>query len=1197
VVTLELTIQRKVAQGWPVIAEQIQSGILPVRCEGLLRIDHAALLQQITPRGYGAALGAALFQGSVLAAFVRSLAESPAGMRLLLFVEAEDLRILRWERLCAPLDTGWDFLALNQRTLFSLYLPSLTDRRYPPIGLRDLRALVLIASPKGLETYRLAPFDVEAAASRVMKSLDSIPGTLLASTPDGILPGASGPASLEMLCQLITQQPYTVVHVICHGQFSQQRGETSLFLAGDDHRVDRIDSTRLIERLGRLRGLRGLPHFAFLATCQSAAPEAEGALGGLAQRLVRELGMPAVIAMTEKVTIETAQLLTGSFYNRLCEHGEADRALVEATIAIGDRSDATVPAIYSRLGGQPLFSSNLDRALTPAEIDAGLDAVQLLLEERAPVLAGPFKMAASVVRRTLSTDPSSISQVERDEQQEALDAIEQICARAIDHSFKALALGQKPPEYDTRCPFRGLVAFQIADHAFFFGRTQLIEQLRLRLRKHPFLAILGPSGCGKSSLVFAGLVPVLRAEDASLDVRIMTPGSNPVAALRAVTAQLPEMSIPVLLVVDQFEELFTLCPDQAQREAFLSELFAHIDCQPSNDRGGANAQISIVLTLRADFWGDCAPYAQLRDEMLAHQTLISPMDASELRASMEQQSRLVGLRFEADLANTILDDVRGEPGAMPLLQHGLRELWQRRHGRWLAAEEYRAMGGIHKAIAHSAEIIYTALILQEQSQMRSIFTRLTRVDEDALPGDLRRDTRRRLPLGDLILSERERGQTVALVSRLAGDRLLVTTRNHVTEIEEIEVAHEALIREWPRLQEWIAEDQDGIRIQRQLAAAVRQWQESNQDPSFLYRARRLRNVREWQHEHPGWLNQQEELFLETSTQQERRASLTRWAGRAAIILLPLLVALAVMWIGQTGLFAEPAISWRRVDSLTRGAYNIVWDAGGTSYASFSLEGEIAIATSADGGLTWKKSPIPVKGVRPMAADPYMPGRVYAVADEATLWRTDDGGDTWVHLPFDKDVWDVAVSSRQTVYVSAGELAENLFFSMDFGESWELAEDGPDSEIEYIVWIQDHLYMWREDGLWAWSTTDGWDQPFDLSVAWISGLIKHQDELWLATSQGIYILREGAAPEQVTHEKFKKLAYLAFEPAVVVAATDTEVRWFVVDRSNTYTIGRSDDFDNPRTINVVRANSEQPNAIWIAADTGLFWGDPKEYLNQ
>ena len=809
--TFEITIQRKSGDGWPVVVEHSKAGVfLPVRSEGLLQLDQIELRMQTGPLDYGILLGQALFRDDVRDAFARARAESADNLRVLLFVEADDLRTLRWERLCAPLNGTWDFLALDQRVPFSLYLPSITDRRFPPIGRRDLRALILVASPEdSKKDYHLDPFDVADAVSSVRAALGEIPCDVLA-----MVEGAVGLPTLDTLCKRITAEQYTLLHFVCHGRYKRKDRETILYLAGADNQVDPVAGTRLLERLRRLRGARGLPHFVFLATCESASPEAEGALGGLAQRLVRELGMPAVVAMTEKVSLETAQALAESFYCRLREHGQVDRALVEACAGLAERYDVTVPALYSRLGGRPLFSDTLDRELTDNDIKFGLAQLGALLPKRAPVLQPAFETLAATLRGTLGAEPAALSETARREREEALVEANNLCEEVLDLSFNGLALGQEPPHYDERCPFRGLYPFRAEDREFFFGRECLVKRLAGKLKlpehRHNFLAVLGPSGSGKSSLVLAGLVPALQAEGR---IAYLTPGSDPLAQLETSLSKVQGQ--PAVLVVDQFEELFTLCTDENKknkRQTFLDRLLTLAKSLP------------VVITMRADFLGECAPYDNLVAAIQAHLELIAPMDSAELRSAMEQQAAKVGLRFEADLSNTILDDVQGEPGEMPLLQHALLELWQRRHGRWLRADEYRAIGGVQQAIAQTAEAVYEKLSPEEQERVRHIFVRLTHLDEDPVQGEERRDTRRRVELEELVGTDA--AATKELVKRLADARLVVTGVNEVTGRTEVEVAHEALIRYWPRLAGWLDEDRASIRLRERIRREARAWEKA-----------------------------------------------------------------------------------------------------------------------------------------------------------------------------------------------------------------------------------------------------------------------------------------------------------------------------------------------------------------------------------
>lgn len=769
----QITIQRRVGEQTPIVVESSQDGDLPVRNEGHLDLSEETLIAQVTPLDYGRILGQALFRDDVRAAFVRALARAGERLHVLLFVEDVPLSRWHWERLCVQIDGAWNFLVLNQRTPFSLFLPSGTDRRFPLIGRRDLRALVIAASPTDLENrFGLHSFDVARAVAGVRKSLGDIPHTILADTM--AVPDAVGPPTLDALAERITTEPVTLLHVVCHGQLTTE-GETVIYLADAHNRSVLVSASQLIERLRLLHGARGLPQLAFFATCESAAPEAGDALGGLGQRLVRELGMPAVIAMTERVSVATADALAAAFYPRLRSHGLPDLALAEATAGLAARHDITVPALYSRLGGRPLFSDALDRRLAPAEIAFGLGRLGELLPARAPVLAAGFARDATVLQATPQADPAALSSAGRAERTQALAAINSLSIEVLDLSFNALALGQEPPAYDNRCPFQGLTAFDYAQRAFYFSREKLVALLQTRLTDHNFLAVLGPSGSGKSSLVMAGLVPALEAHHPGLRWAIMRPGRDPLQQLDLAlttlstaynqdaaahtTHAVPDPLTPIpqtltpnpqpLLIIDQFEELFTSTTDDTQRRTFVDRLLA---LAPQHD---------VVLTMRADFWGDCASYPALKTAMQAHQELIPPMSTTELRLAMEQQAAAVGLRFEADLANTILDGVAGEPGAMPLLQHALLELWKRRHGRWLRAEEYRNLGGVRQAIACTADAIYDAASPGEQRRIRDIFLRLTRVDETAAAGTERRDTRRRVALAELVPAGAEMGPTPA----------------------------------------------------------------------------------------------------------------------------------------------------------------------------------------------------------------------------------------------------------------------------------------------------------------------------------------------------------------------------------------------------------------------------------------------------
>jgi hypothetical protein len=354
----EMTIQHKTGDGWP-ISVRYQPGpdaLAQWRSDTLV-LDQKRLKSLLpSQKEYGLLLGKALFKTKLRDAFVgadSAASTSHEPLHVLLTIEGSDLRDLHWEQLCAPLDRDWDHLLLNQRTPFSLNLRSGAKRDFPPIGPHDLNALILVAGPDDLDDdFGLEPFDVSTTVSSIKAALSGTPSKVIASVP-----GSIGPPTLNALIGHLTvgtsTGKYTLLHIVCHGKVVADPGETVLYFPEDESGRP-VWATTLIERLSRLKDL---PYLTFLSTCESADPRAEAGLGGVGHRLVRELGIPAVVAMTDTITIETAEALASTFYARLREHGQVDIALSEALAGLQGRYDVTVPALFGRLEGGPLFSA------------------------------------------------------------------------------------------------------------------------------------------------------------------------------------------------------------------------------------------------------------------------------------------------------------------------------------------------------------------------------------------------------------------------------------------------------------------------------------------------------------------------------------------------------------------------------------------------------------------------------------------------------------------------------------------------------------------------------------------------------------------------------------------------------------------------------------------------------------------------
>lgn len=438
-------------------------------------------------------------------------------------------------------------------------------------------------------------------------------------------------------------------------------------------------------------------------------------------------------------------------------------------------------------------------------------------------------------------------------------------------------------------PYRGLRFFEEADAELFFGREALTAHLAARITKisatkQRFLAVVGASGSGKSSVVRAGLIPTLRWQPPSSGwpVIVITPTAHPLESLAVglrgeaqidlltrrfvdELAARPErlgealqrvaetaVSTHTLLVVDQFEELFTLCRSEAEQEAFVRSLTAAA-CQT----GGT----AVVLVMRADFYAHCARFDQLR-QLLAHQQeFIGPMTPDELRSAIEAPAQSGHWELEPGLVDLLLHDIgadtgrSAEPGALPLLSHALLATWERRRGRTLTLSGYTASGSVRGAIAETAESVYYDQLDREQRQIaRQIFLRLTELGA----GEAQADTRRRVAIDELANKPEDIDAVHQVLSALADARLVTTDQNAA------EVAHEALIREWPTLRGWLEEDREGLRLHRHLTEAAQDWNALGRDPGGLYRGARLAQALEWIAAHPEGVNALERDFIQAS---------------------------------------------------------------------------------------------------------------------------------------------------------------------------------------------------------------------------------------------------------------------------------------------------------------------------------------------
>lgn len=488
---------------------------------------------------------------------------------------------------------------------------------------------------------------------------------------------------------------------------------------------------------------------------------------------------------------------------------------------------------------------------------------------------------------------------------------------------------QAPAALSGEPPYRGLLVFETEHAGLFFGRAArtdwLLQALRPARDGAPatrFLAIVGASGSGKSSLARAGLLAALHdgrlADSQHWPQLLLKPGAQPLNSLVvALTAglKLPRSPVDlqaelaahpnalhlacrqalygqpverrVVLLVDQFEETFSLCSDETQRRAFIDNLLGAATA--------ADGQVLLLLTLRDDFYGKCAPYPRLAAAIAESQCLLGPMNATELREAIEQPALRCGGSVEPGLTELLLRDAAGQAGSLPLLEHALRRLWEISPDRRLRLADYQAMNGLAGALQQWAEACYEGFSPQQQEQCRFILMRLVQ------PGAGTADSRRRAPLAEFA----EQPQAAAVLHALVQARLITTQAEHGATPTggeaHAEVAHEALIRGWNRLREWVEQDREALRLQHALAQGARDWQQNGRGEDWLLAGARLQAAEEWLAGHSSaasalecafiqaglerrdWQRQEREAQQQRELEQERKnAELARRLTRLAL---------------------------------------------------------------------------------------------------------------------------------------------------------------------------------------------------------------------------------------------------------------------------------------------------------------------------
>lgn len=479
------------------------------------------------------------------------------------------------------------------------------------------------------------------------------------------------------------------------------------------------------------------------------------------------------------------------------------------------------------------------------------------------------------------------------------------------------------------CPYRGLAAFKEEDAPYFYGRETVTQQLVTAVKTKHLVAVVGASGSGKSSVVFAGLIGQLK-QDRSHHWQIVSfrPGNHPVESLAmAITAaaialsqglengnRLQELELEVelrnshtalqnslesiitaspkshiVLIADQFEELYTLCQDSEERKIFLDHLLNAVNTVPG---------FTLVLTLRADFFGEALSYRPLSDALQDAQVNLGAMNALELETAIEKPAHSLNVQLEPGLTQRLIDVVLDSPSHLPLLEFTLTQLWQKQQQGWLTHQAYADIGGVETALANHAESIYSQLSAADKERVRQILIQLVQ------PTDYNTDIRR------LATSEEIGEANWKLVTQLADARLVVTNRHEITNIETVEIIHEALIKNWRRLQQWMQIDGEFRRWQEQLRVVIKQWENSDKDAGTLLRGKPLIDAESWLLQRPQDIPPHEQSFINLSLELREREQNEKNAVKRRII-----ISLATGFAGALILSIFALWQWQQSDKL------------------------------------------------------------------------------------------------------------------------------------------------------------------------------------------------------------------------------------------------------------------------------------------
>ncbi|MCS6835610.1 MAG: protein kinase [Anaerolineae bacterium] len=768
-----------------------------------------------------------------------------------------------------------------------------------------------------------------------------------------------------------------------------------------------------------------------------------------------------------------------------------------ATTSLSDIYSLAITT-YEMLTGQPPFKGTLNEVL--------IGHTQKPLPPLDP-LNFPHKVYETLKIAT-SKDPLDRYQEARKFVQALEEAFDRTQLSAVGATRPVRIDDTRP---DIPNPYRGLRTFEEADAQNFCGRSNLVARLAARLAEnHPFarfLAVIGPSGSGKSSLVRAGLIPGLRnnvlPNSAKWYRLTMTPGPQPYAQLAAVLQTLaigplpnlqeilqdrdqglldvmqvllPSPEAELFLFIDQFEEVFTLAKDHESIHRFLNLIYTSVTHPQS--------RLRVVIALRADFYDRPLLYDCFNQLIRERSETVIPMTRAELEDAIVLPPKKLKVHVESALVQAMIQDVQSQPGGLPLLEYTLAEMFEARSGNVLTFESYHRLGGVRGAISRRADEVYHQLTPEQQAVAHQAFLRLVN------PGEGVEDTRRRLTQSELLSIGGL--QALAVMEHFERARLITTDYDPITREPTLEVAHEALIREWATLRRWLSEKRNDLRRHRDLMAQTKQWAEAGFDPSYLMRGSRLVSFSEWRQTTSIRLSRDEESFLDTclkardaeaqklardAIREKRLARLLRLRMRTIIILLALGILASLIFIQQIEAERKVAEQERLIAQaerdLSRQQVSEIFSLNQALSALRSFEEGRFFLAMAQAALANTTHDPPVLAQRVLAE----------VLSQRGARRTLEG--------HEGRVWSVAYSSDGRLIASGGQDSTIRLWNAQTGQLlsfFKVPEGGriydlkffPDGQRLASVFDNGWIMIWKVDG-----------QTLDLHRQWRSG----DDGLW------------------------------------------------------------------------------------------------------